>query len=86
MVGGPHPTTSYQEVLDDKNIDVCAIGEGENTLSELVELLMNKKQFNYENLKKIPGIAFDEIKYPPSKKFASKTSKEKNINSSLHTT
>ncbi len=86
VVGGPHPTTSYQEVLDDKNIDVCAIGEGENTLSELVELLMNKKQFNYENLKKIPGIAFDEIKYPPSKKFASKTSKEKNINSSLHTT
>ena len=86
VVGGPHPTTSYQEVLDDKNIDVCAIGEGENTLSELVELLMNKKQFNYENLKKIPGIAFDEIKYPPSKKFASKTSEEKNINSSLHTT
>tara|TARA_A100001015_G_scaffold152167_1_gene168693 strand:- start:1459 stop:3117 length:1659 start_codon:yes stop_codon:yes gene_type:complete len=86
VVGGPHPTTSYQEVLDDKNIDVCAIGEGENTLSDLVDLLMNKKQFNYENLKKIPGIAFDEIKYPPSKKFASKTSEEKNINFSLHTT
>ena len=84
VVGGPHPTTSYQEVLDDKNIDVCAIGEGENTLSELVELLMNKKQFNYENLK-IPGIAFDEIKYPPNKKFASKKAEEKNINSSLHT-
>tara|TARA_X000000950_G_scaffold8188_1_gene9029 strand:- start:38807 stop:40465 length:1659 start_codon:yes stop_codon:yes gene_type:complete len=84
VVGGPHPTTSYQEVLDDKNIDVCAIGEGENTLSEIVELLMNKKQFNYENLKKIPGIAFDEIKYPPNKKFASKKVEEKKINSSLY--
>jgi radical SAM superfamily enzyme YgiQ (UPF0313 family) len=72
VVGGPHPTTSYTEVLKDKNIDINVIGEGENTLSEIVELLMNKKELNYENLSKIPGIAFDEEKYSPEKELNSK--------------
>ena len=27
LVGGPHPTTSYEEVLKDNNIDICAIGK-----------------------------------------------------------
>ena len=72
VVGGPHPTTSYTEVLKDKNIDINVIGEGENTLSEIVELLMNKKELNYENLSKIPGIAFDEEKYSPEKVLNSK--------------
>ena len=35
VVGGPHPTTSYIEVLKDKNIDICVIGEGEVTLEKL---------------------------------------------------
>lgn len=82
IVGGPHPTTSYKEVLKDKNIDLTVIGEGENTLSEIVELLMNKKQFCFENLSKIPGIAFDEEKYSPNKKIESnKTSKTEPVSS-----
>ena len=32
IVGGPHPTTSSEEVLKDQNIDLCVIGEGEATL------------------------------------------------------
>ena len=63
IVGGPHPTTSFQEVLKDKNIDLCVLGEGENTLSEIVSLLMKKKEFNFENLKNIDGIAFDTEKF-----------------------
>lgn len=64
IVGGPYPTTSYEEVLEDKNIDICAIGEGEETLSDIVELIMSKKEINFYNLDKIPGIAFDLNKYP----------------------
>ena len=51
IVGGPHPTTSFKEVLNDKNIDVCVIGEGEATLAERQEAtpaqgkLMKYKKF-----------------------------------------
>ena len=45
IVGGPHPTTSYKEVLKDDNIDICVIGEGEVTLEEIVtELSKNLGQ------------------------------------------
>lgn len=65
VVGGPHPTTSYQEVLEDKNIDVCVIGEGEATLAEIVDKLINnkKKNLSYDDLNKIDGIAFNKIKF-----------------------
>jgi len=65
VVGGPHPTTSYQEVLEDKNIDVCVIGEGEATLAEIVDRLINneKKYLSYEDLSKIDGIAFNKTKF-----------------------
>ncbi len=65
VVGGPHPTTSYQEVLEDKNIDVCVIGEGEATLAEIVDILINneKKYLSYEDLSKIDGIAFNKTKF-----------------------
>ena len=66
IVGGPHPTTSFKEVLNDKNIDVCVIGEGEATLAlEIVDKLMNKKKkiLDYSELVKIDGIAFDKTKY-----------------------
>ena len=65
IVGGPHPTTSFKEVLNDKNIDVCVIGEGEATLAEIVDKLMSKKKkiLDYSELVKIDGIAFDKTKY-----------------------
>lgn len=60
IVGGPHPTTSYTEVLKDKNIDICVIGEGEITLYEIIQkLIENKKnKLNIDQLKTIDGIAY----------------------------
>ena len=64
IVGGPHPTTSYEEVLKDDNIDICAIGEGEQILAEVVDRLIknNGKKLNSNQLKLIDGIAFTESK------------------------
>lgn len=60
VVGGPHPTTSYGEVLKDPNIDVCVLGEGEVTLSEIINTMINEKKvrLDEDDLKKIHGIAF----------------------------
>jgi radical SAM superfamily enzyme YgiQ (UPF0313 family) len=64
LVGGPHPTTSYEEVLKDDNIDICAIGEGEQILAEVVDRLMknNSNKLNPSQLKLIDGLAFAENK------------------------
>ena len=64
VVGGPHPTTSYEEVLKDENIDICAIGEGEQILAEIVDKLMknNREKLNRSQLEIIDGIAFVEKK------------------------
>ena len=60
LVGGPHPTTSYQEVLKDENIDICAIGEGEQILAEIVDKLIknNGEKLKRNQLEIIDGIAF----------------------------
>jgi len=60
FLGGPYPTGDYNEVLKDENIDICMLGEGENTLSELVNTMMknNNKLPDEEVLSKIPGMAF----------------------------
>ena len=60
IVGGPYPTTSYNEVLEDKNIDLVAIGEGEMILTEVVDALMknNREKLNKRQLDLIDGIAF----------------------------
>ena len=61
MVGGPHPTTSYAEVLKDKNIDMCVIGEGEVTLEEIVKKIIenNGKKLLANQLDTIAGIAYN---------------------------
>lgn len=60
IAGGPYPTASYNEVLQDKNINIVIIGEGEITLAEVLKhtLSNNKRLPDAEALKKIPGIAF----------------------------
>ena len=60
FLGGPYPTGAYEDVLKDDNIDICMLGEGENTLSELVNVMMknNNKLPSEEILSKIPGMAF----------------------------
>jgi hypothetical protein len=37
IVGGPHVTANYEDVLQDRNIDLAVLGEGEITLPDLVE-------------------------------------------------
>ena len=61
VVGGPHPTTSYTEVLKDKNIDICVIGEGEVTLEEIVNKIIenNGKKLLANQLDTIAGIAYN---------------------------
>ena len=39
VVGGPHASVFYDKVLEDKNIDFVVIGEGEETLVELIDRL-----------------------------------------------
>ncbi len=73
IVGGPHPTTSFNEVLKDSNIDACVIGEGEVTLSEIISSMMkkNNQKLSCKDLKTINGLAFID----------KDQKKEKNINS-----
>ena len=60
IAGGPYPTASYHDILKDKNIDVCAIPEGEITLLEFINAMIenDKRLPNFNILKKIKGIAF----------------------------
>jgi radical SAM superfamily enzyme YgiQ (UPF0313 family) len=53
ILGGPHATVFYKNILKDKNIDYVVIGEGEHTFRELVDSLREGKNPN-----DIKGIAF----------------------------
>lgn len=55
VVGGPHPTLFYEEVLKDKNIDYVVKGEGEITFHELVKVLSTGR-----NPKAVKGIYMRE--------------------------
>jgi len=39
VMGGPHPSALPEESMKDPNVDMVAVGEGERTLSELVETI-----------------------------------------------
>lgn len=51
LLGGEHATCATKSILDDTpEVDVCILGEGEETVIDLIK--------NFENLKDIKGIAF----------------------------
>lgn len=64
IVGGPHPTAVGVEMLDDSNIDVSVVGEGERVIIDLLDAIENKKPFD-----EIKGIVFRDnsrvVKTPP---------------------
>lgn len=65
--GGAHPTTAFQEILKDKNLDFAVLGEADYTLLELINTLNSKS-----DLSKIDGLAYREgekIKVNPKTKF-----------------
>ncbi len=59
ILGGYHPTFTYQEVLKNDFVDVVVCGEGEQTMVELVEAIENGN-----DLKNVKGIAFKGFKTP----------------------
>lgn len=58
IIGGVHITTMPNTLT--KNMDVAAIGEGEETIVDLLKLFIKKGAFEKKELKKINGIAFWE--------------------------
>jgi len=69
VVGGPHPTVFRDECIENKNIDIVVVGEGEITFTELVKNFKKNKQEFLKNREKIKGIYFKSgnkiIKNPP---------------------
>jgi len=65
ICGGVHPTADPEDVLTSSQVDICVIGEGEVTLTELVEYYMN----GGKQLGDIRGIAYKEsgdfVRTPP---------------------
>ncbi|MCP5050460.1 MAG: B12-binding domain-containing radical SAM protein, partial [bacterium] len=60
VAGGPYATNGYQALLQDRNIDLVVLGEGEITFGEIIgAIIENHGQLPREDtLEKIPGIAF----------------------------
>ena len=46
ICGGTHPTISPEEVIQNPCIDIVCIGEGENSITELCDRLINGKDIN----------------------------------------
>jgi radical SAM superfamily enzyme YgiQ (UPF0313 family) len=60
IAGGPYPTASYTEVLEDENLDVVAVGEGEQTLVDVLTAMINNgnKLPEKSELRELHGLAF----------------------------
>ena len=58
IIGGPH-VTLYPDYLPE-HCDIGVIGEGEQTMAELLELYLKEKTFEPHELRKIRGIIFKE--------------------------
>jgi amino acid adenylation domain-containing protein/non-ribosomal peptide synthase protein (TIGR01720 family) len=69
IAGGPYATMDYRLLLQDPDVNMAVIGEGEYTMAELVEkMLVNDKKLPPEDqLAKINGVAYvskeDKKKY-----------------------
>lgn len=60
VLGGYHPTFTYQEILKNKNVDIVVCGEGEQTMVELVDAIEKGR-----NLREVNGIAIENYQTPP---------------------
>ena len=59
VLGGPHPTFLPKDTIEETVADYCVIGEGEETLLELVQYIDTPLQHsNSEGLEKINGLVF----------------------------
>jgi len=60
VMGGYHPTFTYNELLKNDFVDIVVCGEGEYTMLELAEAIESGS-----DLRKVKGIATREFKTPP---------------------
>ena len=60
VAGGPYATSDYRSILQDENVDLAVLGEGEETFGQLVETMMDHdgELPSNETLSTIAGIAF----------------------------
>lgn len=60
ITGGPYATVDYETILQDFNVDVAVLSEGELTFEHLIKVIMenNGELPPDHELEKIPGIAF----------------------------
>jgi radical SAM superfamily enzyme YgiQ (UPF0313 family) len=68
ICGGPHPTALPEEAIQNCKVDVCAVGEGEATFTELLEHYL----YGSKSLKEIDGLVFrdgEEIVYTKKRAF-----------------
>jgi amino acid adenylation domain-containing protein len=72
ITGGPYATSDYKIVLQDGNVDLAVLGEGEFTFAEVIEkIIKNKGKLpGEEALKEIPGIAFASERQAQQNRFA----------------
>ncbi|MFC2155232.1 condensation domain-containing protein [Acidobacteriota bacterium] len=63
--GGPYATSSYNTILQDQNLDLVVLGEGEITFCEVVKNIMENggKVPGEEILNRIDGIAFNRRRF-----------------------
>lgn len=61
LAGGPYATSDYNFILQDRNVDIAVLGEGEFTLRELISRMLENdfKMPDSDSLKSIDGIAFN---------------------------
>jgi len=67
IAGGAHPTALPEFVLSDENVDLVVIGEGENTIIDLVNVIERKKEVS-----ELDGVGYKnngEVKIIPKTKF-----------------
>ena len=60
IIGGPHITALPRALPE--SCDIGVIGEGEETMTELIKLYIKEKRFDTKKLRKIKGIVFRENK------------------------
>lgn len=67
IAGGAHPTVMPEMVMSDPNVDFAVIGEGENTIIRLIDVLEER-----DGIENIDGIGFrmqDRVVIKPKTKF-----------------
>ncbi|MGD2088936.1 MAG: amino acid adenylation domain-containing protein [Candidatus Aminicenantes bacterium] len=70
ITGGPYASSDYHHILQDRNIDLVVLGEGELTFHRVIHRIIQNdgKLPAKEILEKIPGIAFVPPPQAPQKR------------------